>query len=505
MAGKKTSPNEGEEPAKEDALRRRIAQLVEQHGLRGLSRKIDVPNQNISRYLRGAQPSASFCRKLVEKLGVNPAWLLTGEGSPMLSDVPKIATATASGVLELVEAMNAVSRMRLGALAGKEHAKVLRELNDALARYEDLRVKLNTRSAPMFSQMLDMLDTVLAKERDPDKARPLIKTCEQLARLCADPELERRHHRLRAAYAAECGNTDEAVELARQLTLADFLRCEELDQDACVQASSLVAALRQQLRFRMARWVAEAALELTPKGGPAGLLAAAGICDIDLGELKRGRDRLSEALANGDPERKLWRLAMRSELAMASFLAGTADYREARAQCEPPLPQFMALLALWTEDVADVEDAVRLADTWKGQPNIRIDLMDVFARAALSVLQGGSATKALKLLEDGFVNLSDQNSLGAYRTYVLPVVRTQIALLGRDKRLATKHFQQVDEHLQAVAPRTSLPIIFAAIHHRNALRLSEGSRSLAVARQRATAFFERNIVAGYAAFRQCLL
>ncbi|MCA8946964.1 MAG: helix-turn-helix transcriptional regulator, partial [Planctomycetes bacterium] len=155
-------------------LNSRLATLAEDRSLSDIARRTGTSVANVSRYISGTRIPGEFCAALVRGLGVNPSWLLTGEGSPFLSDVTEGTAQMAGDVLELVEAMNAVTHMRLGALTGKHHLKVLRELNDALLRYEELRARLNAHSAPIFKQLVDDLGAALGK-LDIERAHDLRK------------------------------------------------------------------------------------------------------------------------------------------------------------------------------------------------------------------------------------------------------------------------------------------------------------------------------------------
>ena len=171
-----------------EAVRGRLNILTENHAQAEIARRTGFPPANVHRFLKGGKIPADFCGAVVREFGINPAWLLTGEGAPRLSDVTEGTMRMAGNVLELVEAMSAVARMRLGSLTGKHHLRVLRELNDALEDHERLRERLNEHSHPVFQKLVEDIRATMEK-RDLERATDLIKAAEQVQRLCADDKL----------------------------------------------------------------------------------------------------------------------------------------------------------------------------------------------------------------------------------------------------------------------------------------------------------------------------
>ncbi|NUQ35628.1 MAG: helix-turn-helix transcriptional regulator [Planctomycetaceae bacterium] len=501
MVKAETEPLGSGEQAKRDAFRDRVSQLVEKHTLRGLARKLDVSNSNITRYLQGAQPPASFCRKLVEELGVNPAWLLTGEGSALLSDVAEGTSKTASNMLELVEAMSAVTRMRLGALAGKEHMKVLRDLNDALVRYEDLRAKLGDYSRQSFRLLLDQLKSAL-KQHNIDMAEPLVRAGEQLSRLCDDHGIKKEFNRLRTHFAHQRGNNEEAARLMREVVFDNYLRCEdELDDRGCDDAQNLIATLRLQGRLREAHSAAESALMHVRKMRRSShfvLLATAGWLDLDLGNMRRALERLRKALACDPQDRHL----VVPNYARAEFLSGAMTWKQVCDYCQDlPIAAQITPMALWTEDTGDLLAARGMLD---GHTSPYAKQQMLFVEGLLACA-GKDYTK-----ETGDLLAHSESAAGN-----TPVITTQVLLLQKRPEEALDLFLDIDRRL-AAEPRVSLPVIPSAIHHRNALRLDDwlfhridaGAKAGAShldaikhARKRALKFFRRHIKAGYAVFR----
>lgn len=128
------------------ALQSRLNEFARAYSRAEIARKTETSVVNVSRYLKGTRVPAEFCMALVRQFGVNANWLLAGQGSLFVSDLATQHGQMAGDLLELVEAMSAVAKMRLGSIAGRDHMKLLRQLNDSLGTYERLREKLNQQS-----------------------------------------------------------------------------------------------------------------------------------------------------------------------------------------------------------------------------------------------------------------------------------------------------------------------------------------------------------------------
>ena len=89
-------------PVANSTLQERLQFLLSSHSQADIARRTETQRMNVTRYLRGTRVPAEFCVALVEGMGVNPAWLLTGEGNPYLADLSGATRSMASDMVQLV-------------------------------------------------------------------------------------------------------------------------------------------------------------------------------------------------------------------------------------------------------------------------------------------------------------------------------------------------------------------------------------------------------------------
>ncbi|NUQ36189.1 MAG: helix-turn-helix domain-containing protein, partial [Planctomycetaceae bacterium] len=423
------APANGGDLDKDESLRARLNHIANDMSVRELAKRLDIPNQTLSRHLRKGSIPASLCRKLVEQLGVNPAWLLTGEGSPMLTDVPQVASGTASNLLELVEAMNAVTRMRLGALAGKEHLKVLRELNDALSRYESLRKRLSEVSRGTFDMLLAQVANALDKERNPEKARPLLDACAQISRMCDEPGAIAKYTKLRSRYANFTGDDDEAIRLLRALVLDYFFEHGELNREACNDFHGMIAGLLRTLRLREASAMGDAGVLFTSRNKSvrvehAAIVEMAARVDIETGRLRRGLQRLVNVVPQLPEAHQ--RIHSHVSIAFGHALAGTMTYRQASEYCRKSVQaSFLARFTLWTEDANDLHHAAKLCEAYRGTSQAMNDLLLAYVRGLAEAHASDSPTD---IIDRQLSAMAGRGEFNEYRILTGPVIKAQCAL-----------------------------------------------------------------------------
>lgn len=199
----------------EEQLRTRLKALTQETSRSEIARRTGTSLMNVSRYMAGTRVPAAFCISLCREFGVNPAWLLTGQGPMRVADVAQDQSRTAEDLLKLVEALGAVSRMRLGSIAGDRGLKMMRELDDALGAHERLRGKLNQRTSELLGRVITELEAALQK-MDLPRAGALLSSATQLARLTDDQELTARLLAAQAHHAYLARRLEQALVFMRK-------------------------------------------------------------------------------------------------------------------------------------------------------------------------------------------------------------------------------------------------------------------------------------------------
>lgn len=461
-----------------EALRERFATIAQSFSLSEIARRTETPLTNVHRYAGGSRIPAEFCAALVTRMGVNPAWLLAGEGMPWTSDITAGTTAMAGDLLELVEAMNAVTQMRLGALTGKHHLGVLRQLNDALVRYEDLRQRMNTHAEPVYRKLLEGLQKALTR-MDVDRAEEIARAAEQVARLCQQPELARLHTRLKAHAAYLVGEQETALahqqESFRTIISGGVIASEADLEEAVRLVTLLGAAGRSDEALRLA----EATMLLAGENAQAWSNYPHLACLV--GNLMVNGERLYDGLAllkrwfpqvQGEGRRR----AAQDSLTTALVYAGLMDPVEAFDYGGHN--EFKAitliLLGIYKEDADYLQSALDYLE--------RVPREKVYATMHYIVDHGRNVLAAL--LGKGKFTEPKGSELEA------AIFATQLQrLLGKKPQARKAHTQA--ENLYA--PRKVMPFI-RAIHHRNMQALTKDPHG--------DAFFARQVEQGYEVFRQ---
>jgi transcriptional regulator with XRE-family HTH domain len=483
----------------ETVLRKRLRLVAERHSQAEIARRTGESTANVSRYLRSNRIPATFTSAVVAGLGVNPSWLLTGEGTPWLADVSAAQGDMARNLLELVQSMAAVSRVKLGALAGRNDAKALRELDDALRSFERIRSRLNEQTAEVFGQLMDGLQHEI-EQRKEGAARTSMKSIEQIARLCDDPELQLRRLRMEARFHFEFGDLPTALELQRAVFYRVLARGHEIETADVDDAVKLVVSLESVGRFREALGfvrAVQAILETTGRE-PALLPRLSGLEGrllLSLRELGEALRVLHRAIAG--------RANANLTLQIAYCWAGTLSLDEFRRSDprDDVRADFTIRLALWTEDadllratLADLERArLGATDTPRLEPAV--------ARALLAALAGDKSAPAQfeQALEAATYMVHDRPPWNVS----LPSWRCQLYRLVGNRKQALHWLRATNEQVIEFDPALVLPPQVEVLHHRNALELiapNERNADLQAMRRAAKEFFAAMLGRGYRMF-----
>lgn len=494
------------------AFQERLKTLLGESSQREFARKLGLPHTYVSRYLKGGGAPATLCYLLVEKLGVNPVWLLTGEGEPYVANMSIESSQMAGDLLELVRAMGSVTRMKLGAIAGKKQASMLRELNDALMRYEELRVRLNKHSSKIFEQIIADLE-IQYPQLDTEKSESLLKAGAQVYRLSEDIPLKLRFDTQLAASHYLRGDLDEAVRILTRVFLTRATRQGSVERpiiasDVLKAVMTLVASLRLKDAKRLADTMLVLADDMhDPLGAIEALKAVSAYVDIERGELRLALNRLIDADTAGVGNihdsitgvMTMYGLFLRGSVAID-------DLWDTTLLPAALLPR-MALIALWLDDGRILH---RLAKAFPAVGK-RIEMPQVsllgFYVERMAQLHHDARGFSMRAFESGLEVLRGQGMPASIVQHTEHIVRTRIALGLNRRSLALASCEQAQATLDRDAETICAPLLMRALHHRSALILFSSdakSRSSRPAYKAAEAFFRSHLAAGYNCFRGVL-
>lgn len=487
----------------DEGIRHRLKQLTEERSQSEIARKTGAQVAAVNRYVHGARIPGAFCASLVRGLGVNPSWLLTGEGSPYLSDVPEQTARLGGNLLELVEAMSAVSNMLLGELTGKDHLKVLRELNDALVRHENLRENLNNHTRPVFERLLKDLQKAL-DELDLNRANELRKAADQLTRLCDDEDLTREYLRLSAYHEFQRKRGEKFLDLQRRLFLRIITDGGHFDEDACNEGRRIVIALMQLNRIREALRVCRAVRALA---GPrirqwevgARLQQTHGILLTETGRLRRGVEYIERALPrlggmyHKVAEAALTRLLVWSGVLTLEDAMGIGERNDAKGQ-------HWVQYANWTLDTKRMQLALDYA-TDKNLKTVWGESFEVkYGHYLVRQLRNPSKATAESFETELLPRAFDPSDTTG--EFVHQVVRCQMRRLCDDRKSALGALREAEAEHAAMMPDTQPSQLELATHYRNALKLypSPRGKEQQALINRARRFFQKRTRQGYRLF-----
>jgi hypothetical protein len=458
--------------------------LAKQHSQSEIARRTGTPVANVHRYLKSGKIPAEFCGALVAGLGVNPAWLLHGEGAPSLADVGERPARMAGEMLELVEAMNAVAEMRLGSLAGKHHLNVLRELNDALLRFEKLRDRLQNTAGPVFSSLQQQYAAALNR-RDMQRADELRLATSQVARLCPTRKVERELAGTIAHHEYVLGNAAESIRYQRDVFHQWLPDSELVDDTACHQAHNLVVALRSDSRLDEAIRLCRGVLELTPPRseswvGKAALQTALAALEMDTGDIASAMARLQIALPH---TQRIWRRMATATQMRGLWLGGSLTWRSALGFGDDSATLRLELLryACWLEDAGALSESLAKLEGDFATERFAGRMLVTTARALRDVLSRGK--KALLNFRKHDLPELRGGSKDPLDRHKLTVLYAQLCAAGKDRKSGAAAWKAAEEALAEVQPGRRPAFEWVAQHQRNALRVLPSSNpKLAAAR-----------------------
>lgn len=262
--------------------------MADKHSLSEIARRVECPVSSIHGYLHGTRVPADVLARIAGAFQVSPAWLLTGEGTPWAAEVAAGTATMAADVLQLVSAMENVSKLKLGAISGNQ--PVVRELDDALSRHEQLSARLNRRSNEALEALVEQANQLL-RDRQMERAEAVLHAASRLARLSTSPVMHVHVKNIHAMLARQSGKAAQALELYRDAFLASLPARNELGDDSHVVAWNYANALALGGEVHESSLVCNAMLllgaqEISSKR--ATLAFQVGWNDLWSGELRRG-------------------------------------------------------------------------------------------------------------------------------------------------------------------------------------------------------------------------
>lgn len=501
-------PDESADSLADDGIRQRLQQVCDRHSQAEVARVCATSRANISRYLSGNRIPAAVCASVVKGLGVNPAWLLSGEGAPYLADIHAGHGQMAADLLEVVEAMNAVAKMRLGALAGKQHLKALRELDDALRRYEQLRDKLNVHSRPILANLLDDWDKSFQVQRA-DRSRQIRRAADQVARLCDDDELELRLMQTRAMDDMLHHDTESALANQRRAALGAIVNHGGWNNHALLAVQRAIYLLEGIGRLEESVALCRAIQVLAQfYGGEPSLVARleAHIGDVlcETGRITEGLPLLQHAISTiQDSSRVTWQALW----AYAQYMAGTVEFDQISVMPEKPdnqMPgEILLRISCWTENPSHVQRAQQIYDVLRGEATNDPVSESLVGRWIVRLTDDRSESGLREALQqlDGEIEQVKQ-----YPHKVVPLLahKTQLAHIAGDRDAALELLDVAHTAYQALLPGVRPYLIGPAIIQRQVLRLHAGSGHARHRRmyEQARQWFVECFNKGYGRFRE---
>lgn len=490
----------------DEEIRERLRTLVKTRSQSDLARKTATLVSTVNRYLKSTKIPGEFCTAVINGLGVNPAWLMTGEGTPFLADVSAGTSEMASNLLELVEAMNQVAKMKLGALTGQHHLKVLRELNDALERYEALRAVLNKRTRSVFRELLDSLRKAL-QDMDMQRATEVRKAALQVSRLCDDPQLNVEFDGLQEFYEHIFGDQVKALELSRKVFVKSLAASDvTMDKDHAALAINLVVSLHRADRCREARRICRATLALYEDVGSdwgryKQLQALHAVLNIELGNMREGLRDLHDTYPVLPDQMKR---GFSGKLVESMLLSGLTPLEYAPAIGEDSSAKAIALVrfAALVDDLEHVKSFLKKygGDDRTGIPEDSI--WDAYARGLT-----GENKNALAGFEAAVNAERGRIAVRPAQEFAYMACAAHLARVAGDDKKARKYHDDAQALLEGLDKQVNPQMLALALHHRNALALyPEDSKAKQTkdARTAALKFFKKHHEQGYGAFAKFL-
>lgn len=471
----------------EEQLRARLSLLMQQTTRSEVARRTGTSLMNVSRYMRGTRVPAAFCMALCREFGLNPAWLLAGQGPMLVADVAQDQTQTAGDLLKLVEALGAVSRMRLGSVAGDRGLRMMRELSDALGTYERLRAKLNQRTSELQGRVLTELEGALQK-MDLPRSAALLSSATQLARLTDDEALAARLLTSQAHLSFLTRRLDEALGYMRKRFGLAMAHGGVNTAEGMEMGLRLALTLQDMGHNDEARRTMEAIMALADT--EARKLPVYSVIACAHAIQMAGSGRLAEGLAAltrhvpGCDARRIGNA--QAGLVRAQVLAGVLPLEDALHLTALPGPKWLhlSMLACAAENAPVLGKCARFLESPEGRVPRQASFVPHYAGLMARVL-----ARPVADLDAQLARIGQSVTEHGVASPMAAVLEAAIRRVAGDADGARAAHRQARQAMQSVNPGYEL----AALHHRNALLLdAKGAERLT-----AEEFFRKAAEDGY--------
>jgi hypothetical protein len=485
-------------------FRKRLNIVAKEHSQALIAQRTGLPMSNVNRYVRKGKVPVEFVVALLREFKLNPAWLMLGEGAPYLSDVAKGSITLGENILALVKAMSAVAEMRLGALTGKSHAKVLRELNDSLKRYEQLRQRINEHTSPLYTQLIEQMRSAMTK-RNLELSIELRDAIVQLQRLADIPELDQRFDYANANLEYMLDNVENALMIQRRAVRRLLARGEIRDALQLVQIENLCVGLSSVGFLEEAARTADSAIRLTHPDAHGDkyyqhLKMRLANLDFECGRVDKAIAQVRQvqaevALTNPD-DLNISQLYFHFVAVMAGLCPIEAALHE--EYFGRGLELFVLKYACWREDAALLARARKIIFESK------VAHESVNSPGAVHALQVEKALNTGKYDEELVKARTRARQMGIQGEIGGLVIRTQLERLCGRREEARVLLDECDRLMRSIPAGTQNRLMNLAIHYKSALDLCEPkarSESTRELRARAVHFFVNGFKQGMGEFR----
>lgn len=516
-----TDDVEQHDDALNEGLRKRLEFVAQRHSQADIARKARTSRTNVNRYLKGNRIPGDFCAALALELDVNPIWLLTGEGAPYMADISAGTAARASDLLELVQAMNNVARMKLGALAGKSEQKTLRELSDAIRSYQELRGKLNEQFLPLYKKLVHDFDKHV-NMGDTEEAEYARKAAEQVASICDDTDTRLDYLAAMSGRELYRGNAAQAVEMHKQIFYHRFFDIAQYAQDPVAFEGKLIDGLnylkllRSAGRHKEALRICRAFQPMVPRTAHAAwhyyLHFLEGELLVDLGMIHRGWEKIAASYPRLDPDvRKTSRYVVSRVMVLNGMMtpgeavgADAVELKSMDRRQHISLAPTMLGICCATEDPLLIAQGLKLYSPLFSQgKSFGAPYLVEHARHLLEALERRSGDVHRRFVELESVRQARERH-GSRNWIYASQMYCQIARVCGDRKEAVNTTIEIDKNLirkKAASGSGSMVVRFN--HYRNVLALwpnDAGNSRSGDMRARALHFFEEAKRRGYVWF-----